>query len=59
MTGKSARKPLRMSSRKPRAKVESKSDHQVIQAPKLGSSMMEFGSEEEEEEEEEDKIFCV
>ena len=49
MTGKSARKPLRMSSRKPRAKVESKSDHQVIQAPKLGSSMMEFGSEDEEE----------
>jgi hypothetical protein len=41
MTGKSARKP--------NAKVESKSDHQVIQAPKLGSSMMEFGSEDEDE----------
>jgi hypothetical protein len=28
---------------------------EVIQAPKLGSSMMEFGSEEEEE----DNIFCL
>ena len=45
MTVKSATKPIRMSSTKPRAKVESKPDHDVIQEPKLGSSMMEFGSE--------------
>ena len=56
---KKPRRMTRKSARKPRAKVEAKSDHHVIQAPKLGSSMMEFGSEEEEEEEEEDKIFCV
>ena len=46
---KKPRRMTRKSARKPRAKVEAKSDHHVIQAPKLGSSMMEFGSEDEEE----------
>jgi hypothetical protein len=49
LTAKAATKPVRMSSRKSRVKIEPESENEDIQGSKLGSSMMEFGSEDEEE----------
>lgn len=49
LPAKSGTKPVRMSSRKSRAKIETEAEDEDVQTEKPGSSMMEFGSEDEEE----------
>ncbi len=49
LPAKSGMKPVRISSRKSRVKIEPQAEDKEIQIAKSGSSMMEFGSEDEEE----------
>jgi hypothetical protein len=49
LPAKSGTKPVRMSSRKSRVKIEPEAENEDVQTENPGSSMMEFGSEDEEE----------